>query len=97
MSGDTDLEMIEQIIVKPYFTTNERETQDRQEIRQLLADQNTTSIPASAPLEEGALRDPEHIRIHQELSKSRSRSINALPESRQTINNQLVAPFKQKF
>ena len=65
--------MIEQIRVKPYFTIDDKDTQDRQEIRQLL-DQTTTSFshqpnPRSAPLEEGVYRDPEHLRIHQDLSK----------------------------
>ena len=98
-SGDADLELIEKIIVKPYFTDSDKDTTDRPEIRHLLADQASTSfpirpVPASAPLEEGAFRDPEHIRIQQELSKTRSHSINALPENRQTIDNQLTAQSK---
>ena len=73
LSGDKGIEMIEQIRVKPYFTIDDKDTQDRQEIRQLL-DQTTTSFshqpnPRSAPLEEGVYRDPEHLRIHQDLSK----------------------------
>ena len=90
-SGDADLELIEKIIVKPYFTDSDKDTTEKPEMKQLLADQATTSfsirpVPASAPLEEGAFRDPEHIRIQQELSKTR--------EIRQTMNNQLTAQSK---
>jgi hypothetical protein len=93
-SGDADIELIDKITIKPYFTSSDKENPDKQEMRQLL-NQNTTSfsnqpIPASAPLEEGIYRDPEHIRIHAELSKTRS-------ESRQTMNNQIVVPPKQNF
>ena len=94
-SGDADLEMIERITVKPYFTGSDKEAIDQQEVKQLLMDQpSNRPVPASAPLDEDSYNDPEYIKVQRELTKSRSRSINALPESRQTLNNQLTATSK---
>lgn len=78
-------ELMEQILKYPHFL-QERELQDRPEIKPLMTDNNTLSrpMPASAPAEEAEV---ENITMQRELSKS-SKSINTIAEIRNLLQQQ---------
>ena len=90
-SGDA-VEMLEQAVIKnPNYTPNEVE---RQELRPLITENKLQvlpprSAPASAPPEDDDFS--REMAFRREFSKSN----NALTETRNIINNQLVGPSSQ--